>query len=271
MANHYKLIIFLLVFFQSYIESFCNIMKEKNSLNYISQNNIVSKKILMNKNPEEDNPTPKEKPPQEDIFKEYEKLLEKDKELQESYNKYFIEFVEKNNQLKLDKIHITLLIVIACLLLIIIIIYSCYELYKYRKNKNKSKIYGNSNSKIYSAYSFSKEFKSSESTKSNEESFKKISFYNPSQSGDLNNSSNFNIFTHDKENEDKKEKEIYVFNLNEGAEAPIQHKEKNINNPNNNNFNDDMKTLTNDENAYFSSKTDKILYKPYSEEEINKK
>lgn len=270
MANHYKLIIFLLVLFQSYIESFCNNMKDKNSLNYISQNNIISKKILMNKNPEEDSPIPKEKPPQEDIFKEYEILLEKDKELQESYNKYYIEFVEKNNQLKIDKIHISLLIIIACLLLIVIIIYSCYELYKYRENKNKSKIYGKSNSKIYSVYSFSKEFKSSQSTKSNEESFKKNSSYNPSQSGDLNNSSNFNIFTHDKENEDKKEKEIYV-NLNELEEAPIENKEKNINNPNNNNFNDDMKTLTNDENAYFSSKTDKILYKPYSEEEINKK
>ena len=271
MANHYKLIIFLLLFFRSYLESFCKNMKYINSLDYISQNNLVSKKILIYKNHEEDSPILKEKPPPVDFFEEYEILLEKEKELRESYNKYYIEFVKQNNQLKIDRIHISLLIVIACLLLIIIIIYSCYELYKYRQsNRNKSIIYGNFNSK-YSVYSFSKEFKSSESTKSNEESFKKNSFYNPSQIGELDNSSNFNIFTYNKENENKKEKEIYVNDLNEGEEAPIQHKEKNINNQNNNIFNDDMKTLTNDENAYFSSKTDKILYKPYSQEEINKK
>ena len=32
-----------------------------------------------------------------------------------------------------------------------------------------------------------------------------------------------------------------------------------------------MKTLTNDEDIYFASKTDKLLYKPYSNEEINNK
>ena len=51
----------------------------------------------------------------------------------------------------------------------------------------------------------------------------------------------------------------------------MQFNEDNIYNINNNNYNDDMKTLTNDENVYFASKTDKLLYKPYPKEEINKK
>ena len=66
----------------------------------------------------------------------------------------------------------------------------------------------------------------------------------------------------------KKEGEIIIEPYNDGDEAPIQFYENNINDDK---FKDDMKTLTNDENVYFASKTDKLLYKPYSKEEINNK
>ena len=133
--------------------------------------------------------------------------------------------------------------------------------------------------------SFGKEFKSSfESSKSTDESNKKNSSYNPSQSDDylnINNSSNFNILikskinNNKKEEEDKKEQEIIInpYKDNEN-EAPIRFSKNNNLNNNiniNNNYNDDMKTLTNDEDVYFASRTDKLLYKPYSNEEINKK
>ena len=97
----------------------------------------------------------------------------------------------------------------------------------------------------------------------------------------INNSSNFNILikskinNNKKEEEDKKEKEIIInpYKDNED-EAPIRFsKNNNLNNNINiiNYYNDDMKTLTNDEDIYFASRTDKLLYKPYSNEEINKK
>lgn len=281
MKNNYKLIIFFFLLFELYLKSFSSFINDEKALNYILQHNIVAKNILKIENPQ--NGEENQKPPyyKEDIFKEYEKLLEKDKELQQSYDKYYLQYIEQTNQLKIDKIRICLLIIIACFLAILIIIYVCYELYKYRKNKKQMNIYGESVSKIYS---FGKEIKISESTKSNEESYKKNSSYNLSQIGDLGNSSNFNIFVKDNENEEKKEKEKEIsFNqLNDGDEAPIQFNENNnnvnninninnMNNINNNVYNDDIKTLTNDENVYFASKTDKILYKPYSEEEINNK
>ena len=81
--------------------------------------------------------------------------------------------------------------------------------------------------------------------------------------------------------EEKKEQEFINRNYNDEDEAPIQYYENKNNNNINNNinqnnncnniYNDDVKTLTNDENVYFASRTDKLLYKPYSNEEINNK
>ena len=271
MANHYKSIFFFLLF-QSYLKVYS--INSKDNQSYILINDISSKNILHKKHQKEKNSTIlNEKPPMDDIFEEYKLLLEKDEELQKTYIKHYLEFEEKNNQLKIDRIHICLLILVVCFLSGFIFIYACYELYKFIKNKSISKAQAKPISNIYS---LSKDInlleqKSTESTKSNEESFKKNSSNNPSQIGDLNDSSNFNIFIQSNDNKDKKEKEIILNYLDKGEEAPIQFKEKSNNNIINNVFNDDIKTLTNDEDVYFASKTDKILYKPYSEEEINNK
>ena len=271
MVNHYKLLTFLFLLFQSYLRYFCNIINQKKILS--TQDIKMAGKILIGQNPgpEDDGDGPRDNERQnrgekEEIIREYEALIEKEKELHQLYDKEFLIFKEQENQLIIDKIYICMLIVIVSLLAISIIIYSCYELYKRRKYKKKLNIYGESLSKITS---FTKEFKSSfESSKSTDESNKKSSSNNQSQNGDLNISSNFNIFIKEKKDEDKKEEEIIIDSYNDKEdkeEAPLQFNEDNINN---NNYNDDMKTLTNDENVYFASKTDKLLYKPYSKEEI---
>ena len=265
MVVDYKFLILLFLFLQSFLRSFCNRLDKKKNQKLFSEKNIKSTLIDKYLGPPEEGEQ-KEKPgpyDKDDIFKEYEKLLEKEKELQQIYDSEYLNHIEKENQLKIDKTYITLLIIISCLLSILIIIFSCYEIYKCRRNKN---IYKESFNKINS---FGKEFKSSfESSKSTDESNKKNSSSNQSQNGDLNISSNFNIIDKDRFNKKKKEEEIIIEPYNDGDEAPIQFYE---NNNNKNNFNDDMKTLTNDENVYFASKTDKLLYKPYSKDEVNNK
>ena len=84
-------------------------------------------------------------------------------------------------------------------------------------------------------------------------------------STELSNSNKFNILV---QRGKKKNEEISNKNAEnkDGDEAPIQYIVKSKENT----FYDDMKTLTNDENIFIESKTDKFLYKPYSEEEINK-
>ena len=270
MVADYKFLIFLFLFLQSILRTFCYHLDRKKRTKLFSENHIILKPILIEEyqGPPDDG-EPKEKPgpfDKDDIFKEYEKLLEKEKELQQIYDSEYLNYIEKENQLKVDRTYITLLIIISCLLSILIIIFSCYELYKCRRNKKKLNLYKESFSKMNS---FGKEFKSSfESSKSTDESNKKNSSSNQSQNGDLNISSNFNIIDKDNFNKKKKEEEIIIEPYNDGDEAPIQFYENNINN---NNFNDDMKTLTNDENVYFASKTDKLLYKPYSKDEVNNK
>lgn len=269
MVSDYKSII-LFLFCQSCLRTFCYYIDKKKSKELFQKNKIILKENLIDKYqgpPEEGEP--KEKPvpfDKDNIFKEYEKLLEQEKELQQIYDSEYLNYIDKENQLKIDKTYITLLIIISCLLSSLIIIYSCYEIYKCKRNRKKLNIYKESFNKINS---FGKEFKSSfESSKSTDESNKKNSSSNQSQNGDLNISSNFNIIVRDKFNQKKKEEEIIIEPYNDGDEAPIQFYENNINN---NIFNDDMKTLTNDENVYFASKTDKLLYKPYSKEEVNNK
>lgn len=213
----------------------------------------------------------------DDIYKEYEKLLENEKELLELYNSEYFKLLENENKLKIDKLHIYLLLSLASIMASIIIIFSCYELYKYSKNKKLKKI-DNSLSKI----SLKKELLSSQgiSNKSTDESNKKNSSHSQSgQSEDLNNESNFNILIKSRLINNKKEEEIIIEPNIDEEEAPININDNknnydyNINNNIDNNIinnYDDVKTLTNDENVYFASKTDKLLYKPYSNEEINK-
>lgn len=249
---------------------------EKNISNSIFQNIILNQ--LNQGYPENENqPKDRNRPgpyDREDLYKEYEIILYRLKGTQQHYDSEYLKLIENENQIKHDKIYLCLLIIIACILAIIIIIFSCYELYKYRKKK---KLKDNEYS-ISKLKSFGKEFKSSfESSKSTNESNKKNS---QSDDIDIYNSSNFNILNKskiDKKIEDDKkeeEKEIIIDPYNNEDEAPIQfYKNNNSINDNNNinNFNDDMKTLTNDEDIYFASKTDKLLYKPYSNEEINNK
>ena len=266
MVSVYKFLFLIFLFFQLFLRTFCS---------FKNTNDIILKQFVTDKNQEPreevgEPQDPKEKAnpyDKEDIFKEYEFLLEKGKELQQIYDSEYLNFMEKENQLKIDKTHIILLIIISCLLSILIILYSCYEIYKCRKNKNKMNLYKESFNQMKS---FRKEFRSSfESSKSSDDPNKKDSSFNQSQNDDLKISSNYNIIVKDIIKEKKKEEEIINApeNYNED-EAPIQLYEKNINN---NIYNDDMKTLTNDENVYFASKTDKLLYKPYSNEEVNNK
>ena len=271
MVSAYKFSILLFLLFQSFLRSFSSLFG----------NDIILKQILFDKykgpqengeyldGPGKDEPKEKIYPfDKDDIFKEYEYLLDKEKVLKQKYDSEYMNLIEKENQLKIDKTYITLLIIISFLLSIIIIIHTSYEIYKCKRNKKKLNLYKESFNKMKS---FGNELKSSlESSKSNEELNRNNSSFNQSQNIDLNISSNYNIIVKDsiKENIKKEENNIEPRPYNDGDEAPIQLYENNINN---NIFNDDMKTLTNDENVYFASKTDKLLYKPYSKEEINNK
>ena len=288
MVNHYILIINSFFLFQQVLKTFNYKINE----NYIpnSEKVFISKidKINQSQGPNDEKDKPFRNPEyqnypegkDEDIIKKYERLLEREKELKDKYSIEYTKSIEQQNQLKVDGIYILLLIIIVCILFILIFIYSCYELYKYRKRKKKD-----IEISISKFNSLGKEFNkaSSESSSSHlknstYESNKRNASSSQSQIDDLNNSSNFNILVPNKEQEE----EIIIEPYNDGDEAPIQFYDNNNNNKvdkdinnnnniiNNNNYNDDVKTLTNDEDVYFASKTDKLLYKPYSNEEINK-
>ena len=290
MVNHYKLFFSYFFIFESFVKIFGFNIYPINGKNLQKIKQVLMDPRFSESPKEKEKGWPEDK---DDIFKEYENLLKKQKEMEEMFNHENSKLMDNENQMKVDNIHICLLIIIVCILAIILITYFCYEFIKYRKKK-KLLIKGGSISKIPS---FGNEFKSSfESSNSTNESNKKKSSLAQSQNGDLSNSSNFNILLNNgNENElgnSKKEEKIIFSPYNDGDEAPIQYIDNNINNNNNENnninnninnnninnnninnniYNDDMKTLTNDENVYFASKTDKLLYKPFSDEEIKKK
>ena len=184
MVNHYKLIYFIL------FESFTKIISFK--IYPMNDKNILISKHQLMSPPDYGEPKDKDKQGpggRDDNFKEYEDLLNKQKETEELYKREKYKLSDLENQLKIDKIHICLLIIIVCILAILLIVYICYELYKYRK-RNLLRI-GDSINKT----SFGKEFKSSfESSNSTNESNKKKSSFNQSQNADLDASSNYNIF-----------------------------------------------------------------------------
>ena len=197
---------------------------------------------------------------------------------------------QQQNQLKSDSNYILTLIIIVCILFFIIVIHFCYEIV-YRNKKGIQ-------SKIDSIDSTGFDLSSSQFKNSTYESNKRNQSSSQSQKDDLNDLSNFNILL-DKNGE---EGQIILNPYIDAEEAPIQfYYNNNSNNNNNNNdnnnnnsinnsdknidnnidnifdnnninniYNDDEKTLTNNEDIFFASKTDKLLYKPYSEEEINK-
>ena len=293
MVNHYILIINSFFLFQQVIKTFNYKINEKYIPNLFLENDFISKTDIIKQSQgpnDEKDKTFRNGPDypnypegrEEDIIKKYERLLEREKELKNKYDIEYTKSIEQQNQLKIDGIYILLLIIIVCILFILIFIYSCYELYKYRKRKKKD-----IEISISKFNSLGKEFNkaSSESSSSHlknstYESNKRNASSSQSQIDDLNNCSNFNILVPNKEQEE----EIIIEPYNDGDEAPIQFYDNNNNNNkadnninnnnnniiNNNNYNDDVKTLTNDEDVYFASKTDKLLYKPYSNEEINK-
>ena len=291
MVNHYILIINSIFLFQQVIKTFNYKINEKYIPNLFLENDFISKIGIINQS---QGPTDEKDKPfrigpdypnypegkDQDIIKKYERLLEREKELKDKYDIEYKKSIEQQNKLKVDGIYILLLIIIVCILFILIFIYSCYELYKYRKRKKKD-----IEISISKFNSLGKEFNkaSSESSSSHlknstYESNKRNASSSQSQIDDLNNLSNFNILVTNKEQEE----EIIIEPYNDGDEAPIQFYDNNNNNKvdkdiisnnsinNNNNYNDDVKTLTNNEDVYFASKTDKLLYKPYSNEEINK-
>ena len=294
MVCHYKLLLYIFFLSKSFLKVFCN---EKDSNKFINPppefepipnfpyENENQGPPNMDKDPR-DKPWPDER---ENIIMKLEQLLTKEKDLRKIYDSESLKNKERINQLRISEIYLTLLIIVACLLFILIIIYSCYEFYKYRKKKKIN----NFEEPLNKIYSFGKEFKSSFGSSSSlnnstSDSNKKNSFsaHSQNENEDLNNSSNFNILIKSNKIEnkldEKKEEEFTNRNYNDEDEAPIQYYEnKNnnnfnnniINKKNNNNnvYNDDEKTLTNDENVYFASRTDKLLYKPYSNEEINNK
>ena len=92
------------------------------------------------------------------------------------------------------------------------------------------------------------------------DSYQKNSNLTNNISNDLSISNNFYLLIKSKKIEND---EINIDNK-DSDEAPIEYIEINIAN----NFEDDMKTLTNNEDIFIESKTDKLLYKPYSEDEI---
>ena len=232
---------------------------------------------------------PEEKEDNTNSFYTKSKLLEREKEMKEKYDNEYKKYIEQQNKLKSDSKYILTLIIIVCILFFIIVIHICYEVYRNKKGIQ---------SKIGSIDSTGFDLSSSQFKNSTYESNKRNQSSSQSQKDDLNDLSNFNILL-DKNCE---EGEIILNPYNDAEEAPIQFyynnnsNNNNYNNNNNNNnsinnsdkkidnnidnifdnniinniYNDDEKTLTNNEDIFFANKTDKLLYKPYSEEEINK-
>ena len=167
----------------------------------------------------------------DNIFYKIEQLLIREKDLDNLYHSEHDKFINYQNQLKTQKIYLFFLIALASVLFLILVIYSIRQYLKYRR-KAKKKLPNQKNDLINSVKS---EIVSSFSTF---DSYQKNSNLTNNISNDLS--------------------------ISNSDEAPIEYIEKNKAN----NFEDDMKTLTNNEDIFIESKTDKLLYKPYSEDEI---
>ena len=191
----------------------------------------------------------------DNIFFKIEQLLIREKDLDNLYHSEHDKFVNYQNQLKTQKIYLLFLIVITSVLFLILAIYSIRQYLKCRR-KTKKKLLNKKNDLINSVESeIVSSFSTFDSYKNNNNSIENVS-------NDLSISNNFYILIKSKKIEND---EINIDNK-DSDEAPIEYIEKNKEN----NFEDNMKTLTNNEDLFLESNTDKLLYKPYSEDEINK-
>ena len=215
--------------------------------------------------PDDDNPPPSDGPfgpggdGSDDIFLKVDKLMAKEKELNLIYNSEYNKFINYETQLQNQKIYLYFLIGVIVVLFLILFIYSLFEYLKC-KTKTKIEIFNKENKKIQS--NISGMFSSSSSTfdSNNQGSLEKL----PDK---LNISSNFNILIHSQKIERENKEDQMEYNLNDGDEAPVEYY---IKNNKSNIKEEEIKTLTNDEDVYIESRTDQLLYKPYSEDELNK-
>lgn len=254
MENYYLLFIFYQFCFIFCINSPNN---ENNHIPFAKKNDEKAGFLEINLPPL----PPKEQPffppggDTDNIFMKIKQLLIRENDLNNLYHSEQEKCINYENQLKGQKIYLFFLISMTSVLFLILLNYSIRH-YMKCKRKAKKKLLVKKNELMESELISS--FSTFDSYKQNSSSFEQIS-------NELSNSSNFNILIQSKKRENKEINKQNIDNK-DGDEAPIRYIVKNKENK----FDSDMKTLTNDENIFIESKTDKLLYKPYSEDEINK-
>lgn len=258
MSNYYFIFLFCYLFFR-----FCINSANGENIDILSLE-LNEEKSKRNSHFDGSTPTPPKDQysssgnDHKNIYIKIEQLLIREKDLKNLYRSEYEKYINYQTQLKSQRIYLIFLIGITSVLFLILVIYSINQYLKCRR-KSRKKLLGKKSSLMKSMRA---ELISSCSTfNSNEisnDSLDKIS-------NDLSVSNNYNILI---QSEKVENEEINNQNIDDkdAEEAPIEY----IDNKEKNNFNDDMKTLTNKEDMFIESKTDKLLYKPYSEEEINK-
>ena len=269
MSNYY-LWILINVFFFNFNEIYCK-NRQLEEINKINLSIKTREKDNYFGGPDgnpppDDNPQPDDqKPPEDDsddIFLKVDKLLAKEKELNLVYDSEYNKFLNYEIQLQNIKTYLYFLIGVVVVLFLILFIYSIFECLKC-KTKAKMEIFKKEDRKMKP--NISGLFSSSSSTfdSNMKSSLDKL----PDK---LSISSNFNILIHSQKMEKENNEDQKDYNINEGIDdgdvAPVEYYIEN----NNSNIKEELKTLTNDENIYVESRTDQLLYKPYSEDEINK-
>ena len=171
-----------------------------------------------------------------DIERKYQDLLDKEKDMKKKYDDLFLETQKQKSQLEVDKATMFLFFLIIGFLLVLILGLVIYEVIKHFKNKKQKNEIINllvNDMKEHSSISTSVDSNSSRSNqnKKNEEL-----------------SENFPL---ENEYEDEDNAPVLFVDNNQKASE-----------------NEEFKTLTNDEDIYFASRTDKILYRPYPENEL---
>ena len=256
MSSYYLWILINFLFFD-YNKVYCKNpqLDELNKINFI----IKSKEKNIYSFPPDDNNPPSDGPfgpdDSDDIFLKVDKLIAKEKELDLIYDSEYNKFLNYETQIQNQKIYLYFLIGVVVVLFLILFIYSLFECLKC-KTKSNIEINKKIKSNIPGMFSSS----SSTFDSNNQSSLDKL----PDK---LNISSNFNILIHSQKIERENKEDQMEYNLDDGDVAPVEYY---IKNNNSNVKEEEIKTLTNDEDIYIESRTDQLLYKPYSEDEINK-
>lgn len=216
-----------------------------------------------------------------EMERKYNDLKTSMKELRDKMNELYLENLQQSSQLKIKSIIIYLLIGIIGILVLILIIIAIFEVYKClnKKNehKNDPKFSLNDYDKarlsfLSSGYSglttHSNTFKKNE--KENENIIDNFNYSNKENGNNginviNDNVENFNIIH-------KNDMDKSMISSKSGYDAPIIGNIGDIGeikiSENKKEDADDMKTLTNNEDIYFESKNDKLLYRPYPPNEI---